>query len=52
MSHDVMLRDCCAESNYVGSKNVQNYLGSNYDLILSRIESENFIHIIPCYSAL
>ena len=40
--------DCCAESNYVGSKNVQNCLGSNSDFILSRIErSENFIHIIP-----
>ena len=46
-------RDCCAESNYVGSENVQSYQRSNCDLILSRIErGENVIKLYHCYSAL
>ena len=41
-------RDCYAESNYVVSKNAQNYLGSNCDLLVSYIQrGENFIHIMP-----
>ena len=45
---DHYLGDCWTESNYAGSKNVQNFLGSNFDLIVARIErSANFIHFIP-----
>ena len=46
-------RECGVESNYVGSKSLQNYVGSNCVLILSTVErSEYFITISHTYSAL
>ena len=50
-NHCLIIWDCCAESNYVGSKNMQSNLRSNCDLILFRIKKFHLcynIAIVPC----